>query len=104
MQGIELVSNLAELDRELVQKLEEARRAGERRIASAQEKARHILNEAEVQIHQMEEDSKTRINDESKKVAAAAQARAEAEAAGISRQADSKIEHAVRFILSEVLP
>jgi hypothetical protein len=52
----------------------------------------------------MEEDSKTRINDESKKVAAAAQARAEAEAAGICRQADSKIEHAVRFILSEVLP
>lgn len=104
MQGIELVNSLAELDRALVKKLEDARRSGERRIASAQEKAEHILNEAEIRIHQMEEDSKNRISEEGKKLAAEAQVRAEAEAARIGRQADSKVEHAVRFILSEVLP
>jgi vacuolar-type H+-ATPase subunit H len=104
MQGIELVHNLAELDRELVKELEEAHRTGERRIASAQEKARQILSEAEIRIHQMEQDSRSRITEEDKKLGAAAQARAAAEAARIGRQADSKIEHAVRFILSEVLP
>jgi vacuolar-type H+-ATPase subunit H len=104
MQGIELVNNLAELDRELVKKLEEARRSGERRTASAQEKARHILNEAEIRIHKLEEDSKTRITEEGNKLAAEAKARAEAEAERIVRQAESKVEHAVRFILSEVLP
>ena len=104
MQGFELVNNLAELDRELVKKLEEARQSGERRIASAQEKARQILSEAEIQIRQMEGDSKNRITEEVKKLAAEAQARAEDEAACIGRQADSKIEHAVKLILSEVLP
>jgi vacuolar-type H+-ATPase subunit H len=104
MQGIELVNNLAELDRKLVEKLEEARRTAESRIASAQEKARQILSEAEIQIRQMEGDSKNRITEEVKKLAAEAQARAEDEAARIGRQADSKIEHAVRFTLSEVLP
>ena len=104
MQGIELVKNLAELDRKLVEKLEEARRTAESRIASAQEKARHILNEAEIQIHQMEAASRIRITEEGKKLSEEAQARAEEEAARICRQADSKIERAVRFTLSEVLP
>jgi F0F1-type ATP synthase membrane subunit b/b' len=52
----------------------------------------------------MEEASKARITEEGEKIAEEAQARAEAEAARIRRQADSKIERAVRFTLSEVLP
>lgn len=104
MQGIELVKNLAELDRELVLKLEDAYETADRRIAAAQEKARRILDEAEIQIRQMEANSKTRIAETEKKLSQEAQARAEGEVAHIRRQADSNIERAVRFILSEVLP
>ena len=104
MQGFELVKNLAELDRKFVNKLEEAYRTADARTADAQEKARCILNEAEIQIRQIDETSKAQITEEAKKLAEAAQARAEAEAERICRQADPHIDRAVRFILSEVLP
>jgi vacuolar-type H+-ATPase subunit H len=104
MQGAELLKNLAEMDHEFEKELEEARRSAERRIAGAKEKARRILNEAEIQIHQMEDASKARITAEGEKLAAEAQARAEAEAESIRQQAESSIESAVSFILSEVLP
>jgi vacuolar-type H+-ATPase subunit H len=104
MQGIELVKDLAELDRELVQRLEEAHQTADCRIANAQEKARRILDEAEIQIRQMEENAKTRMAEEAAKLAEEAQARAEVEVEHIRHQAGSNIERAVRFILSEVLP
>jgi len=104
MQGDELVKDLADLDRELALKLEEALRSADQRIAGAEDKSRRILSEADIQIRRMEEAAKARITAEDEKLAAEAQARAEAEAARIRRQADSNIERAVRFVLSEVLP
>jgi len=104
MQGIELVKSLAELDREFVRKLDEAHQTADGRIAGAQEKTRRILNEAEIQMRQMEEDAKARITEEGEKLAQEARARAEAETERIRRQAAPRIERAVSFLLSEVLP
>lgn len=104
MQGFELVKRLAERDREYVDKLEEARRSAEARIAGAQEKARRVLKEADDQFRQMAEASRIRIADDEKKIDEEARARAEAEADRIHRQADTQIESAVKFILEEVLP
>jgi vacuolar-type H+-ATPase subunit H len=104
MQGLELVKHLAERDRELVTKLEETRRCADGRIANAKEKARRIMNEADIQIRQMSEASKARITGEGNKLAEEAHTRAEAEADRLRRQADSHIDRAVGFILSEVLP
>ena len=104
MQGAELLQNLAALDREFEKKLEEARRSADRRVASAKEKARQILKEAEIEIRQMQDASKVRITAEGEKLAVEAQARAEAETERIRQQAEPNIEPAVSFILSEVLP
>ena len=104
MQGLELVKHLAECDRELVKKLEETRRYADGRIANAKEEARRILNEADIQIRQMAETSKAQTTEEGNKLTEDAQTRAEEEADRIRRQADSHIDRAVTFILSEVLP
>ena len=58
MQGIALVKNLAALERELSDKLEEAHRSAERSIARAQEEARSIMAEADAQVHQMADASR----------------------------------------------
>jgi vacuolar-type H+-ATPase subunit H len=104
MQGAELLQNLAALDREFEKKLEEARRSADRRIANAQDKARRILKEAEIQIRQMQDASKARITVQGEKLAAEAQTVADAEAERIRQQAEPNIEPAVSFVLSEVLP
>ena len=65
MQGIELIKNLAELDRELAEKVEETRQSVEHRIKSAEAESQRLLAEAEAQIRQMEEASATRIAEES---------------------------------------
>jgi vacuolar-type H+-ATPase subunit H len=104
MQGAELLQNLAALDREFEKKLEEARRSADRRIANAQDKARRILKEAEIQIRQMQDASKVRITVQGEKLAAEAQTVADAEAERIRQQAEPNIEPAVSFVLSEVLP
>jgi vacuolar-type H+-ATPase subunit H len=99
-----LLQNLAALDREFEKKLEEARRSADRRIANAQDKARRILKEAEIQIRQMQDASKARITVQGEKLAAEAQTVADAEAERIRQQAEPNIEPAVSFVLSEVLP
>ena len=104
MQGAELLQNLAAMDREFEKKLEEARRSADRRIANAQDKARRILKEAEIQIRQMQDASKARITVQGEKLAAEAQTVADAEAERIRQQAEPNIEPAVSFVLSEVLP
>ena len=104
MQGAELLQNLAALDREFEKKLEEARRSADRRIANAQDKARRILKEAEIQIRQMQDAAKARITVQGEKLAAEAQTVADAEAERIRQQAEPNIEPAVSFVLSEVLP
>jgi vacuolar-type H+-ATPase subunit H len=104
VQGMDLVKNLAELERELATKLDEAHQSAEHRIASAAEEARHILAEADAQIRQMADTSKVRIAKENEKYAEGAHARAEAEAQDIREQAERNIDRAVDFILTEVLP
>jgi vacuolar-type H+-ATPase subunit H len=104
MQGLELVKNLVKLEHELAEKLEEARRLADQRIARAEEKARHILDEAEAEISRMVEATQARAAEEERKLSEKAHTRAEVEADNILRQAGPHIDRAVEFILTEVLP
>ncbi len=104
MQGFDLVKELAEIERELAERLDAARRTAEGRVAQAEEDARRILAEADVRIGQMEQALEARIKQESEKYAQEAQARAEAETRSIRQQADPNIDRAVDFLLSEVMP
>ena len=104
MQGIELIKNLAELDRELAEKVEETRQLVEHRIKSAETESQRLLAEAEAQIRQMEEASATRITEERARIAADAHASALREKERIRSQAVPNIERALEFILVEVMP
>jgi vacuolar-type H+-ATPase subunit H len=104
MQGQELIKHLAELDGELGDKLEEARRSAADRIKGAEEESRRILAEAETQIGQMQEASQTRIAGERSKLAQEARTRIAAEQEGLRRQAEPNLERVVEFILSKVMP
>ena len=104
VQGLELVKDLAELERKLANKLDEARRAAEQRIAGAEEEARRILASGDAEVRQMGDVLKTRIAKESERYAEEGRTHGEAEAERIRQQADSNIERAVEYVLSEVLP
>jgi vacuolar-type H+-ATPase subunit H len=104
MEGFELLEELAEIERELAEKLHEARRSAERRIKGAEEEGLSILAEADAEIRQMADRSKARIVKNEEKAAEEAQARAEAGSASIQRRAAPNIDRAVDYILSKVLP
>jgi vacuolar-type H+-ATPase subunit H len=104
MQGFELVKNLAELDRQLSEKLEEARRSAADRIKSAEEERTRLLAEAEAQIRQMHEESRARIVEQSSQLAEEARTRAQAEKERLRQQAGPNLDRAVELILSKVLP
>ena len=104
MQGIALVKNLAALERELSDKLEEAHRSAEGSIALAQEEARRIMAEAEAQVRRMADASRAAIAEQSEKAATGARTRAAAEAERIREQAGPNMDKAVDFILSRVVP
>ncbi len=104
MQAVEPVKILAQLEAELAEKLDEARRSAEQRIATAEQEARRILTEADGQVRQMADASKARIVEENKKYADEAAGRAEAEAQQIREQAERNIDRAVDYVFSEVLP
>ncbi len=104
MQGFELIRNLAELDRQLTEKLEEARRSAGDRIKSAEEERKRILAEAEAQTRQMHEESRARIAEQSSKLAEEARSRAQAEKERLRQQAEPNLDRAVELILSKVLP
>lgn len=104
MQGLDLVKDLAELERELAKKLDEAHRSAEQKVADAEEESQRILGEADAQIRLMADTWKARITEESEKYAEDARVRAETEAQLIHEQAERNMDRAVDFILSEVLP
>ena len=104
MQGLEMVKDLAGLERELAKKLDEARLSAEQRIAAAEEEARRISTEADAQINQLTDGLKARIAKETERFGEAARNRAEAEVTRIRRQADSNMDRAVDFVLSGVMP
>jgi vacuolar-type H+-ATPase subunit H len=104
MHGIELIKNLAVLDRELADKVEETRQSVEHRIKSAEAESQRLLAEAEAQIRQMEDASATRIAEESARIAADAHARAAAEQERLRSQAIPNLDRALEFILIEVMP
>lgn len=104
MQGLELLRDLAELERELAGKLEEARHSAEQRVTGAEEEARRILASAEDEVRQMSDALKARITEENKRYAEEGRVLGEAEAQRIQQQADPGIERAVEYVLSEVLP
>ena len=104
MQGFELIKNLAELDRELAEKVEETRRSADLKIKSAEAESRRLLAEAEAQILQMEEVSRTHIAEAGTKLAEDASQRAAAEQERLRSQAMANLVRAMEFILSRVMP
>jgi vacuolar-type H+-ATPase subunit H len=104
MEGMDLLHNLAELERKLKEKLDEAHGSAEARVASAEKEARRILADAEDQIHRMTEVAKAEVAEECEKILQESRKNAEAEAQRIRDQAASRISAAVDFVLSKVLP
>jgi V/A-type H+-transporting ATPase subunit G/H len=104
MDGMGLLKDLAQLERELKEKLDETYRSAEARIARAEDEARRILNDAEAQIRRMSDVSKEQVAEECEMIAQESGSRAEAEARRIREQAEPHIDRAVDFILSKVLP
>jgi vacuolar-type H+-ATPase subunit H len=104
MEGKELLRDLAQLERELNEKLQNARHSAESRISRAEEEARHILADAEGQIHRMVSVSKAQVAEECESIAQESRKHAEAEARRILDQAEPRIGKAVEFIISKVMP
>jgi len=104
MEGIELVKNIAEIERQLAEKLSEARRSAELRIEETQEESKRLVAEAEAQIRRMDDLMRTRVAEESARIAEETEASAEQEAHEIREQASINIDRAVDFIVSKVLP
>lgn len=104
MPGLDLIKNLAELDSELAERVEEARRAAGLRIKSAEAESQRLLTEAEAQVRRMEEASRARIAQERAKLEEDARARAAAEKERLCSQALPNLDRAVALVLSEVMP
>ncbi len=104
MQGLELLKDLAELERELAKKLDEARQSAEQRVTRAEEEAKRILDSANTEIQKMSDVLKERIVKESERYAQEGQTLGKTEAQRIRQQSDPGIERAVEYVLSEVLP
>jgi vacuolar-type H+-ATPase subunit H len=104
VQGLDLVKDLAELERELAKKLDEAHQSAKQRVAGAEQEAQRILAEADAQIRVMADTWNARIAQENEKYTEDARVRAESEARRIREQAERNMDRAVDFILSEVLP
>jgi V/A-type H+/Na+-transporting ATPase subunit G/H len=104
MQGLELIKNLAEFDRALTTRLEEARRNADLRVKSAETVGERLLAEVDTQLRRMEEASRTQIAVECAKLAEDSRQRADAAQEHLRRQAGPHLEHAVQLILARVLP
>ncbi|MEJ2672788.1 MAG: V-type ATPase subunit subunit G family protein [Deltaproteobacteria bacterium] len=104
IQGLELIKNLAELDRELTDRVEAARRSAELRIKRAEEESRRLVAEAEAQIRRLEEDSRARLTEDRARLAEEARTRAAGEKECLHSQAEPNFDRAVEFVLSEVIP
>jgi vacuolar-type H+-ATPase subunit H len=104
MPGLELIKNLAELDRELTEKVAGAHWSAEQRLKRAEAESQRLLAEAEAQIRQMEEASRTHIAAASAKLAEDARQRAAAAQERLRAQGLANLEKAVAFILSEIMP
>ncbi len=101
---MELLKSLAELDQDLAARVEEAHRAADQKIKSAEEESQRLLAEAETQVKQMEEDWQSRLAKERDEIDAKSQAQADEEKERLRRQALPNIDEAVAFILKKVLP
>jgi vacuolar-type H+-ATPase subunit H len=104
MQGLELIKNLAELDQDLAEKVEETRRSARDRVNRAEAEGQRLLAEAETQIRRNAEVSQTQTAEVSARLAEDARQRAAAEQERLRRQAAPNLDRAVAFILSKVMP
>ena len=104
MPGLELIKNLADLDRELAAKVAAARRDADRKIKDAEAEAQRLLAEAEAKIRRLEAEAGKERTEEDARVAEAARRRAAEEKDRLCSQARPHLEQAVQFILSKVLP
>jgi vacuolar-type H+-ATPase subunit H len=104
MQGLELIKNLAELDQELAEKVEETRRSAEDRVNRAKVESQRLLDEAEAQIRRMAEVSHTHMAEVSARLTEDARQRAAAEQERLRSQAVPNLDRAVAFIFSKVMP
>ncbi len=104
MPGFELVKDLADLDRQLAEKVAEARRSADQKIKNAAAEAERLLAEAEENIRRLVEEARQQRAEENARVAEAAHTRAEEAQEGLRSQALPNLPRAVEFILSRVLP
>jgi len=104
VQGLQLLKDLAELERKLAKKLDEARQSAEQRVTHAEEEAKRILDTANTETRKMSNALKEQIAQESERYAQEAQTLGKKEGQRIRQQSDPGIERAVEYVLSEVLP
>jgi vacuolar-type H+-ATPase subunit H len=104
MPGFELVKDLADLDHELSEKVEVARRSADQKIQTAQAEAKRLLAETEAQMRRLAEEAKKQSAEENARLLEAAGRRAEAEKEHLRSQALPNLPQAVKFMLSKVLP
>lgn len=104
MQGTELVKDLAEIERDLAERLNQARQSADDIIKQAEQEKSRILAEADEQIQKEEDVSRARIAGENERVLKDTQASAEAQAQSLSDEARKHIDRAIEFIVSKVMP
>jgi vacuolar-type H+-ATPase subunit H len=104
VQGLELINHLAAAEHALSERMDQARVDARRTIAAAEQEHGRILAEAEAKVRQMEEESRIQILQRSAAVADEARRNAEQAADGLRKTAEAKMDRAVEFLLSKVMP
>jgi V/A-type H+/Na+-transporting ATPase subunit G/H len=104
MQGTELVKNLADVERELAERLNQACQSADDTIKNAEQESNRILAEADEQIQKEEEASRARIAEENERILRDTDACAEAQAQSLREEAEKHVDRAIEFIVSKVMP
>ena len=104
MQGTELVKNLAEVERELAERLNQARQSADDIIKNAEQERSRVLAEAEEQIQKEADASRTRIAEEKERILKDTKASAADQARSLREKAEKHVGRAVEFIVSKVMP
>jgi V/A-type H+/Na+-transporting ATPase subunit G/H len=104
MQATELVKNLAEVERELAERLNQARQSADDTIKKAEQERSRILAEADEQVRQETDASKARIAGENEKISRDTDACAAAQAQSLREEAEKHVDRAIEFIVSKVMP
>jgi F-type H+-transporting ATPase subunit b len=104
MQGTELVKNLADIERELAERLNQASQSADDTIKKAEQERHRILAEVDEQIQKEEKASKARIAEENERILRDTDASAVAQAQSLREEAEKNIDRAIELIVSKVMP